>query len=232
MAAPGHRQIVRVKLIARLVAGAFVVAFALATAHAARAYDAELAWSGVPGAQSYNVYVRYDDAPYTFPLGISGTAGPDGVVRGIVRGLRMGPTASFAVTSIDADGVESEKSNELSIDYATAARTVDSDGDGLTDAQEDKNLNQVVDPGETDPSAADTDGDGIEDGAEINAGTDPTDPTSGGAPACGNGIVEAGEQCDDGPANSDTQPGACRTDCTLPSVCGDADADNQLSVAD
>jgi len=40
------------------------------------------------------------------------------------------------------------------------------------------------------------------------------------APVCGNGILESGEECDNGPANSDTTPDACRTDCTLPS-CGD-----------
>ena len=38
---------------------------------------------------------------------------------------------------------------------------------------------------------------------------------------CGNGIVDGslGEQCDDGAANSDTGPAACRTDCQL--HCGD-----------
>jgi cysteine-rich repeat protein len=41
-----------------------------------------------------------------------------------------------------------------------------------------------------------------------------------GAAPCGNGIIELGEDCDDGAANSDTASGACRTDCTLP-FCGD-----------
>jgi hypothetical protein len=40
------------------------------------------------------------------------------------------------------------------------------------------------------------------------------------APYCGDGATDAGEECDDGFANSDTTPDACRTDCTLP-VCGD-----------
>ncbi|MBU0767332.1 hypothetical protein KKF55_06190 [Patescibacteria group bacterium] len=39
-------------------------------------------------------------------------------------------------------------------------------------------------------------------------------------PQCGNSNVEEGEQCDDGDQNSDTQPNACRTDCTDP-ICGD-----------
>lgn len=42
--------------------------------------------------------------------------------------------------------------------------------------------------------------------------------------ACGNGAVEAGEQCDDGEKNDDTVSDACRHDCRLPS-CGDAVAD-------
>lgn len=37
---------------------------------------------------------------------------------------------------------------------------------------------------------------------------------------CGDGEVHPLEQCDDGEANSDEDPDACRTDCTLPS-CGD-----------
>lgn len=41
---------------------------------------------------------------------------------------------------------------------------------------------------------------------------------------CGDGIVDTGEQCDDGKGNSDTTPDACRTDCTNP-VCGDGVAD-------
>jgi cysteine-rich repeat protein len=43
-------------------------------------------------------------------------------------------------------------------------------------------------------------------------------------PVCGNGIKQEGEQCDQGLANSDTKPDACRIDCTLP-VCGDGVTD-------
>lgn len=38
--------------------------------------------------------------------------------------------------------------------------------------------------------------------------------------ACGDGVVDTTEGCDDGPANSDTAPGACRADCRPP-ACGD-----------
>lgn len=37
---------------------------------------------------------------------------------------------------------------------------------------------------------------------------------------CGNGLIEDGELCDDGPENSASQPNACRPDCT-PAACGD-----------
>jgi formylglycine-generating enzyme required for sulfatase activity len=44
------------------------------------------------------------------------------------------------------------------------------------------------------------------------------------APTCNNNVLEPGEACDAGPANSDTTPDACRTDCTLPR-CGDGVTD-------
>lgn len=37
---------------------------------------------------------------------------------------------------------------------------------------------------------------------------------------CGNSVIDPGEQCDDGPGNSDTTPDACRTNCVLPG-CND-----------
>jgi cysteine-rich repeat protein len=41
---------------------------------------------------------------------------------------------------------------------------------------------------------------------------------------CGDGTLDPEEICDDGEANSDTAPGACRTDCT-PARCGDGVVD-------
>ena len=43
-------------------------------------------------------------------------------------------------------------------------------------------------------------------------------------PNCGNGAMDPNEECDDGNANSDTDPDACRTDCSNPS-CGDGVVD-------
>lgn len=43
-------------------------------------------------------------------------------------------------------------------------------------------------------------------------------------PACGDGAVQDGEACDDGSANSDTAPGACRSNC-VKAACGDGVTD-------
>lgn len=48
--------------------------------------------------------------------------------------------------------------------------------------------------------------------------------SDGKDPACGNGVREAGEACDDGASNSDTAPGACRTTCEA-AACGDGVVD-------
>lgn len=53
---------------------------------------------------------------------------------------------------------------------------LDSDGDGILDADEDANLNCTLDPGETDRTNADTDGDGTTDFIEVVLGSDPRDP--------------------------------------------------------
>ncbi len=42
---------------------------------------------------------------------------------------------------------------------------------------------------------------------------------------CGDGVLDPGEDCDDGDDNSDSEPDACRIDCTLP-ACGDGVRDD------
>jgi cysteine-rich repeat protein len=62
-------------------------------------------------------------------------------------------------------------------------------------------------------TAGDGDGDGDADG-ETETGTDTNEPP----PNCGDGIVDAGEECDLGEANSEA--GQCTTLCTI-AACGD-----------
>lgn len=72
--------------------------------------------------------------------------------------------------------------------------TGDTDGDGLADAEEDRNANEIVDPGETNPFRADTDGGGEADGAEIRAEHDPLNPNDDlTADPDGDGLINARE---------------------------------------
>jgi cysteine-rich repeat protein len=221
----------------------------LFSATPAFAYDAVVGWSPVTGTASYKVYVGADGASFAAPVNVGKPAAEsDGVIRVVVENLPLGPDLRFAVTAVNSSGVESDLSNELEITYADAARVLDSDDDGLTDAQEDKNLNGRVDSGETNPDDADSDNDGLKDGAEVEnrgtdpldadsdndgiddgdevtAGTDPNDPASG--PDCGNGEVEGNEECDDGnTSNDDGCLGNCQAaDCTPgDGKCGDGNS--------
>ena len=94
----------------------------------------------------------------------------------------------------------------------------DTDGDGLKDGAE-------VNTYHTDPLDSDSDNDGIVDGTEVSGGTDPndaSDPPSG--PRCGNGVVETGEQCDDGnTSNNDGCLATCQTAECIPGQGGCAD---------
>jgi len=55
-----------------------------------------------------------------------------------------------------------------------------------------------------------------------------SDDSSTTKAVCGNGFLEAGEQCDQGAENSDTIPNACRMNCQKP-VCGDSVVDTQYA---
>jgi hypothetical protein len=149
----------------------------------AAAYDVQVRWdaSDEAGVAGYHLYVREGDGAYGAPRDIVADVAGIGGVATVLSDLAVEGTYTFAVTAYTADGRESERSNERTIDYAEAAAVVDSDGDGLTDAEEDTNLNGVRDPGETDRLLADSDGDLVPDGVERERGTDPLDATS---PAC------------------------------------------------
>jgi hypothetical protein len=90
-------------------------------------------------------------------------------------------------------GRNSAQSNQLAVTYAMTAQVIDSDGDGLTDAEEDTNLNGRQDANETNAKAKDSDGDGWSDGYERKvAGTDPLDRDSDR-----DGVVDSLDTCHD-----------------------------------
>ena len=147
----------------------------------ATAYTGRLAWSPVTGATGYTIYVRENANPYDAGVDVGArTPDVDGSVRYSLANLNMEVTNHFVVVSYNGTGTESVPSNELQLAYAAVAAVIDSDGDGLTDAAEDRNLNGVVDAGETDRHNPDSDGDGHLDGAEVAAGTNPLDPNDPG----------------------------------------------------
>ena len=66
----------------------------------------------------------------------------------------------------DAEMAQGEKDAQAKIDAANASKTLDTDGDGLTDYDETTIY-------KTSPYLADTDGDGIPDGEEVRLGQNP-----------------------------------------------------------
>ncbi len=119
------------------------------------AYTARLVWRPLDAAAGYMVHVRYGNGGFQAPLFV-GRKDPDadGLVRLSVQGVESGERTTFGVRAYDANDVASEFSNLITLTYAEVAGILDSDGDGFTDAQEDLNLDGVVDPWETDPHDA------------------------------------------------------------------------------
>jgi cysteine-rich repeat protein len=83
----------------------------------------------------------------------------------------------------------------------------------------------------TSPSLVDTDGDTFDDDDEVNVhGTDPTNPLSfPGAPACGDGVVESPEQCDD---NNTLDGDCCSSTCQWESAASSCDDGNACTPTD
>jgi hypothetical protein len=134
----------------------------------------------------------------------------------------------------DDDGLD----NACECSLGTHPYQADTDGDGLTDAEEDANANCAFDPrdGETDPNSADTDIDGLNDGDEISNGTDPFNPDSDGdgvddgpevASGCMDPLVEDtdGDGLSDGveDGNGDGQVGTCTNGFDVSCAQGESD---------
>jgi hypothetical protein len=145
----------------RLLVSLFVTLFVLSTLTltSSQAGDVSLAWdapttntdgTSLTDLAGYYVYYWQDawEAAQAMDVGNQTTY--------TVTGLTAGATYHLTVTAYTSAGVESDFSNQLTVD----ATPVDTDGDGLTDTDE-----QTVYG--TDPRQADSDGDGLADGAEV-----------------------------------------------------------------
>ncbi len=119
---------------------------------------------------------------------------------------------------------------------ATTGGAVSSSSSDVTEA--DPTLPDATGADSTGPNTTGADTTGVDTTGVDTTGVDTTVSSSGPGssgtdestsvgtttsvePACGNGVLEDGEACDDGDDNSDTEPDACRTNCAVPS-CGDA----------
>ena len=89
------------------------------------------------------------------------------------RSARIRPTPATTAADTDTDGDGVNDGNEMF--YGTDPTKADTDGDstGTTSLNDGEELYGT----RTDPTKADTDGDGATDGDEIDAATDPLDPT-------------------------------------------------------
>lgn len=90
----------------------------------------------------------------------------------------------FAISTVTTDDVEGPKSTVISLSGAGSAQ-LDTDGDGLTDAQEAQLL--------SDPTKADTDGDGLPDGYEVAYGMDLLSAADANADFDGDGLTNLAE---------------------------------------
>ena len=163
------------------------------------------------------------DLPFgTYVLQPEGIAVPDGYELAEVRGPVSGDGLSFVVD-------ETTPSASLDLIYVPVAATGgdDSDGDGLTDAQEAQLGTNAGHP--------DTDGDGLVDGDEVTAGSDPTVADGEGdddgdsldpSPTPTTPVPTIAPNADsDGDGLTDTQELALGTNPASPDTDGDGEAD-------
>jgi hypothetical protein len=184
------------------------------------AYSARVRWqpSTTGSIAEYEVYKRTATEGYGASEPGTPTADSGGVLSLVVSNLDVRTDYFFRVKAVATSGT-SPLSNEVRIGYADVAGVLDSDGDGLRDAQEDVNLNRLVDAGESDPTRADSDGDGVGDLADTCEGT------AAGAAVSIVGCSCAQITCGDGNACNGTETcsaGVCRAGTPL--VCNDGNA--------
>ena len=124
-------------------------------------------------------------------------------------------TYTWALSTLaDTDGDGLTDADELTI-YNTDPFKADTDGDGLSDGQE-------VNVTHTDPNNPDSDGGGTNDGTETSRGTDPNDPSDDAGPppqdSDADGVPDGSDNCpavgnrDQSDIDADGTGDACDTD--------------------
>ncbi|MGH7495713.1 MAG: family 16 glycoside hydrolase [bacterium] len=126
---------------------------------------------GVEDTNKNGVVDAGETSPRLFDTDGDGVS--DGVEAGVATGIAdpdgNGPLRGSAPAIFVSDVDPATNSNPL---------LWDTDGDGLSDGEEDANRNGAVDTGETHFLRADTDADGLSDGDEKSFLSDPRDPRS------------------------------------------------------
>jgi cysteine-rich repeat protein len=152
--------------------------------------------------------------------GDQGDAGADGLVSLVrIEVLVANPEANNGIDGCVAGGFEVLAGIDDGLDAAGEPAGEASDG-LLDDLEVDaRALLCHALPGEDGADGEDGRGCQVQDNGDgtvtITCGGD--EPVTFAVPLCGNGLVEAGEPCDDG---NDSNADACLTDCT-PAACGD-----------
>ena len=151
-----------------------------------------------------------------------------GVEKGYVRlanGFYVPDTNDPNVTEISIRAKANPLGDALTITYTAVPpgsgvrMGIDRDEDDLRNGVETNTgiFVGVNDTG-TNPAKADTDGDSFDDGVEVTAGTDPTNASSfPGGSVCGDLVIEAPEECDDG---NTTSGDGCSNVCVV-ELCSD-----------
>ncbi len=112
--------------------------------------------------------------------GLINALDPDSDDDGLFDGTEVGNDCSHPDTDVNVGNCVSDGDAGAT---TTDPLNADTDSGGVSDGNEDSNLNGVVDAGETDPTVGnggddvivDTDGDGLSDDLEVTLGTDPND---------------------------------------------------------
>jgi Domain of unknown function (DUF4082)/Fibronectin type III domain len=156
-------------------------------------YSVRVRWtaSAGPNVTGYRVTARprTEASPLVVDAGLP-AAGTDGSLAAVVSGLDGRTDYDVTVTAYASSGAESLPSNAIAVGYGQVAGRIDTDGDGLTDAVEDRNLNRMVDAGETSALSADTDGDNVGDATDQCQGMATGTPVN--APGCSCAEVTCG----------------------------------------